>query len=354
MRFSAKTKGWFFLALGVALLVAVTAMALPVFGEFQAMKRLRYEPGAHKGAAYCGECHEEIYRQWSANSRHAMANTGEEFLDFRDKFTASFIFDSMMGEAMCYGCHGPKSANQGVNCETCHGPAIAKATPEETFEASHQNKFSPRLAALKNEDFCAKCHELLNPFVGDLLLGLYSDWRASPAARKGLTCQGCHMKPDGDGVPYHGFDTAILNVGIYQGDLDLEDIRLDFPRLSMTVVNRVQGHSIPAAGPSKALVLGVDLLDRDAKVVHSITERFAKVFTLTPLIGIMPWKPVENTQLQSGESRELIYTLPDSLKDRLDRAVMTMRFYEISDEHQGDLSKAHWISEPILEKTVRF
>ena len=74
----------------------------------------------------------------------------------------------------------------------------------------------------------------------------------------------------------------------------------------------------------------------------------------TPVIGIMPWKQVENTQLQSGESREWTYTLPDNLKDRLERAVMTLRFYEISDEHQGDLSKAHWISEPFLEKTVRF
>lgn len=347
-------RGLFF-DLGVGLtLIGATVLAWPMVSDIQDMKQPRYEPGTHLGAAYCGECHVEIYQQWSTNSRHALATRSEGFLNFRDKFTASFMYDSMMGEGMCYACHGPKSVDEGVNCETCHGPAIAQETPDETFKVSHANTYTPAMAEMRSKSFCAKCHELQNPMSGASLLSVYSDWQKSPAAQKGITCQGCHMKPDKSGDAYHGFDTVLRKVSSYEGDVDVESVGLDFPSLTMTIINRVQGHAIPASGPSKALGLRVDLIDKNGTIIHSVTERFAKVFSLTPVIGIMPWKPVENTQLQSGESRKLTYVLPDTLKGRLDRVALTLRFYEISDEFQGDLTKAHWISMPIFEKTVPF
>jgi hypothetical protein len=38
------------------------------------------------------------------------------------------------------------------------------------------------------------------------------------------------------------------------------------------------------------------------------------------------------------------------LEGHIIRAVLTLRFYEVSDEHQGVIEKAHWISLPILEQ----
>ncbi len=68
----------------------------------------------------------------------------------------------------------------------------------------------------------------------------------------------------------------------------------------------------------------------------------------------MPHKLTENTQLQSGEVRALSFTLPTALKDQVSTAVLTLRFYDVADDHQGDISQAHWISEPILEQGISF
>ena len=71
-----------------------------------------------------------------------------------------------------------------------------------------------------------------------------------------------------------------------------------------------------------------------------------------PVVGLMPFTLIENTQLQSSEARPLSYDLPLVIKNQFDRAVLTLRFYDVSDEHQGDITKAHWISDPILVEEV--
>ncbi len=69
-------------------------------------------------------------------------------------------------------------------------------------------------------------------------------------------------------------------------------------------------------------------------------------------MGLLPDKLVENTVLQSGEVRRLSFTLPSSLEGQISKAALTLRFYDVSDEHQGNLDKAYWISEAILEEEV--
>ena len=77
-------------------------------------------------------------------------------------------------------------------------------------------------------------------------------------------------------------------------------------------------------------------------------------FNLLPLVGIHPFMLQDNTQLQSGEVRQLSFTLPSSLEGLIDRAALTLKFYDVSDEYTGDLSKAHWVSEPFITEEVRF
>ncbi len=85
------------------------------------MKKAKYEIGEHKGAKYCAECHEKIYNQWLKFSRHAIAVKGNTFNEGKKKIKNDFISNLMMGEKFCYTCHGNKSMDEGVNCETCHG-----------------------------------------------------------------------------------------------------------------------------------------------------------------------------------------------------------------------------------------
>ena len=102
----------------------------PMYKEMQVMKMPKYEIGKHKGAKFCSQCHQDIYEQWSKNSRHATAH-GESFHDFRKKVVNNFMINTMMGEEMCYACHGSKEINEGVNCETCHG--IVNASDDKFF-----------------------------------------------------------------------------------------------------------------------------------------------------------------------------------------------------------------------------
>jgi hypothetical protein len=338
---------------GVILVVAALVFmpkVWSVFADMQAGKVPRYEVGEQRGAEFCGGCHQEIYAAWSQNSRHAIATTSVSFLDFKRKFTDNFAMNSMMGEQMCYACHGIKEVDDGVNCETCHGTVSDDVPLMET----HATKFKPGRAELREPGFCATCHTMQSPLTGDRIMPLYDEWEGSEAASQGITCQGCHMEPRGSQLRYHGFDSIARNVDIYRDDLVLTDVRLDFPEFTLAIENRVMGHAVPPSGPSRVMVLEISFLDADGAQVHTAAETFAKRFDLMPVIGLMPHKLTENTQLQSGEVRALSFTLPTALKDQVSTAVLTLRFYDVADDHQGDISQAHWISEPILEQGISF
>ncbi len=320
------------------------------YEDLQTLKQPRYEAGEHQGAKSCANCHQEIYAQWLNNSRHAVATTARSFLEFKEQFTSNLMFNTMMGESMCYACHGSKEVNEGVNCETCHGPAL----PDIPIMETHLNKFSPGLVKMKESGFCAKCHVMKNPMSGEYMMALYSEWENSEAATKGITCQGCHMKQRGGEHRYHGFDTAVRKEGIYDGDLSVGNVTLDFPQLNMTIENKVTGHSIPAGGPTRTLALEISCKDARGDEIYKIIRTFAKKFRLMPVVGLMPYKLIENTQLQSGERRLLEFTLPSRLNGRISSVELVLRMYEVSDEYQGDIEKAHWVSQPIVEEEISF
>jgi hypothetical protein len=120
------------------------------------------------------------------------------------------------------------------------------------------------------------------------------------------------------------------------------------------IENRVTGHAVPAAGPSRFLVLEISFLDKNGVKIHTAVEKFGKIFKMMPITGVFPNKLLKNTQLQSGESRKLEYTMQSSLKGKISSAVLTLKFYDMADEHQGDLSMAHWTSDTVLTQKVSF
>lgn len=256
--------------------------------------------------------------------------------------------DSIMGVSMCYACHGQRETKEGVNCETCHGPAIEG----DSIEQTHSKKYRPGMAAMKKADFCAKCHEMKNPMSGSGIMTVHSEWLDSRAAKDGVTCQDCHMKQGVNGIRYHGFDTATRNVRIYQDDLAVSAVKLEFPRISLFLENRVSGHAVPASCGTRILAIQISLRDADGRELHNITSVFTKKTEL--MGGIMPFRVLENTQLQSGEKRLLAFGLPSSLRGRIREAVITLRFYEVPDEYHGDLKMANWTSEAFLEQEIIF
>jgi hypothetical protein len=334
----------------MCILIGILCSAQATFAKgMKEMNEPRFEVGQYAGAESCRDCHGEIYRQWSDNSSHAVATSRETFHAFKEIVNENPLLSRSMDESMCYACHGPKEANEGVSCETCHGPVIAGVSIQET----HERKYKPQRARMKVADFCAPCHTQ-KTMAGDEIFTVFSEWERSEAARNGLTCQECHMKQHDGSESYHGFDALVrINGGLYRDDLVLKNIKYDFPHLSVWIENSVTGHAVPAAGPSRFLVLEISLKDEEGVEIHTIVEKFGKVFKMMPIVGTFPNKLIENNQLRSGETRPLMYKLPAELKDRVGSAAFTLRFYDMADEHQGDLTKAHWISDYVLSKETR-
>jgi hypothetical protein len=307
------------------------------------MNEPRYELGEHKGAEFCGTCHAQVYAEWQTNSRHAISTTAESVRDVMRELGEHTILNFILrGEDMCYACHGPEVPNEGVNCETCHGPAL----PDTPIMVTHEEKFRPGRAGMQSEEFCANCHEIpgfVTPF---------SDWQSSVAAQAGVTCQACHMKADEGGKVYHGFDSFVIDETIYDGDVSLDDIRFDFPTLTLTITNHITGHSIPAGGPTRILALELSFRDAGGIELHTDTTTFAKHHSLVPVLGFWPAKIIGDTQLKSGESRRLSFAVPPDLRGRLGSVHLILRFYEVADEHEGNLEKAYYVSRPIIVQEI--
>jgi hypothetical protein len=100
----------------------------------------------------------------------------------------------------------PALSREGVVCASCHirghqrfGPPPrpgAQGLRVPRAELPHNG--ATYTAAYERAEFCAACHQFgpggpsLN---GKPLENTYDEWRTSPAARRGLSCQNCHM-PD--------------------------------------------------------------------------------------------------------------------------------------------------------------
>jgi len=101
----------------------------------------------------------------------------------------------------------PKSAAaQGVGCSFCH-QAVGTTAPARnvslliepsgvyraqisTPQAPHPVGYSPFHAT---SEICGSCHNVSHPGNGLPLETTYSEWQASPQAKAGVQCQGCHM-----------------------------------------------------------------------------------------------------------------------------------------------------------------
>jgi nitrate/TMAO reductase-like tetraheme cytochrome c subunit len=219
----------------------------------------------YPSARVCGECHPNQYKQWSVSS-HAYANLSPMFNKFEQRIndisrgTVNYFcvrchasVGTALGEprAIAWWDRSP-AAQEGITCVSCHrvgeaygkvnaarrivpgsihepvfGPfdslgglkAITNARgngilvtadePDKTAEGDkkwirmHQTAIQSEL--IKKSEFCVACHQVA-VYPGIKLETVWEEWRASPAAKEGITCQACHMSKN----PGHddGFETG--------------------------------------------------------------------------------------------------------------------------------------------------
>ena len=197
----------------------------------------------YPAAATCGTCHPKHYKEWSV-SQHAYAQLSPIYLSLNNKINA--LSNGSNGD-FCLRCHNPVGANlgessfesnldrhptsrEGITCIACHrinmtynkvsgrlalveggltdpvfGPEgnsgveqvleqpqkfRVETNPEKPGRKIHNEAkvFDP----IKSSTFCGSCHDV-TLFNGFRLEEAFSEYRVSPAAAKGITCQDCHM-----------------------------------------------------------------------------------------------------------------------------------------------------------------
>ena len=242
--------------------------AKPLTAEQQEQANLShaelFSKNCYPSARECAKCHKKQYEEWSVSS-HAYAFVSPMFHKFEQKITN--LSQGTVGY-FCTRCHSPVAvamgesrdtplwdmaevAREGVTCIACHrvneryaktngerrvvpgdihapvyggigGEGVAaaiadkskykvKTSPNEkgAGQAIHtEGRFFEHLA---KAEFCTSCHQVaVHP--GIKLEVVWEQYRASPACKKGVTCQHCHMGvTPGVASPYE--ITSIAEVG---------------------------------------------------------------------------------------------------------------------------------------------
>ncbi len=202
-----------------------------------------YTESKFPSANSCASCHPKQYKEWAV-SQHAYAQLSPVYLSLNNKINA--LANGSNGD-FCLRCHNPVGANlgetpsesnldrnptsrEGVTCVVCHrinknynkasgrlaliegpltsavfGPQGQKelnrvlskpekyrvvTDPKEKGRQIHAK--SNLFTTISDPVFCGSCHDV-TLFNGFRLEEAFSEYRVSPAAAKGITCQDCHM-----------------------------------------------------------------------------------------------------------------------------------------------------------------
>jgi nitrate/TMAO reductase-like tetraheme cytochrome c subunit len=206
----------------------------------------------YPSAKVCGECHPHQYEEWSISS-HAYADVSPMFNKFEQRIND---ISRGTVNYFCVRCHAsvgtalgePRAiawwdrsgaAQEGITCVTCHrvGEAYGKTNAARRITPGpiHEPVFGPfdslgglkaitnarnngilvtmdepdrpaegdkkwirmhqtaiQSDLIKKSEFCVACHQVaVHP--GIKLETVWEEYRASPAAKEGITCQDCHM-----------------------------------------------------------------------------------------------------------------------------------------------------------------
>ena len=273
----------------------------------------------------CGACHPVQHAEWSS-SFHAGA--------YSPGFSGQLFEGSLSRPGklrFCQTCHAPlaeqqpvlasgepepdfdpKLRAQGIVCASCHVrahqhigptrrpelPAKAKALPHGGFVES---------TAFEEARFCATCHQFFDEVgpSGKPVQNTFVEWRESPQASQGRTCQSCHM-PD-RAHSWRGIhDPEMVRSGV---DVELVSADLSGDRLEAVLVltNRDVGHAFPTYVTPRVFLAVWQSDASDAELAGTRVE-----LTIGREIDYSTRPPGDrfDTRVMPGASVELDYSNP--------------------------------------------
>lgn len=289
----------------------------------------------------CGACHADQFADWRT-SLHAKA--------FSPGLVGQLLAYSAEEAGECMNCHAPlaeqKSAfaaalgkgaghraeDQGLaasgnSCAGCHlrghrrfGPPQRGTGAVGPGDASAPHGGAMRTADFERAEFCAACHQFPpdQAVNGKPLQNTVEEWRASPQAARGETCQSCHMP--GRRHLWRGIhDPEMVSAGVtprFSADRDAA---------RFSVVNSGVGHAFPTYVTPKVLLRGVMLDEADRPISGSQAE---------VVIGRRVeqvdgnWVERSDTRLLPGASIELVLPWKGAQGARLWLEVAPDDFYD--------------------------
>jgi hypothetical protein len=274
--------------------------------------------GTSPGA--CGNCHPMIISQWISNA-HGTAVSNPRFYSLYNGTDVTGVvqgdgyLDDFPGTAgTCTNCHAPglgadgyltinmndarDEVTAGIHCDYCHkiggvyldpwtGSVYANVPgtlsqrvlrpPEgdNIFFGPYDDVHDPDtyLPLISESQFCAPCHQF--SFWGTPIYESYEEWLASPYADLGVTCQDCHMPPNGDtyfalpevGGLEHRPETipSHQQLGATSVELLQDTVVLDLAAeerngtvaVTVVITNTGAGHHVPTDYPGRHMILTV-------------------------------------------------------------------------------------------------
>lgn len=254
LRFSTG-RSWTLPLLGLMATGAFFSISLVAQDEAEQLHLDLFKEQRFPSATTCKTCHPEHYREWSV-SAHAYAQMSPVFNAMHGKILK--LTNGTNGD-FCIRCHTPVGMNleepefisnlerhptsrEGVTCIACHrldqeygkisgrlaivegdifdpvfGPSgnseLRRVIDSGEYGTNTDREKSGRaihadamvLDQIDKSGMCGTCHDV-NLVNGFRLEEAFSEYKASPAARKGISCQDCHMGTE-PGIP-SGYATA--------------------------------------------------------------------------------------------------------------------------------------------------
>lgn len=250
-------------------------------------------------SAYCGGCHQDIYKKWK-NSLHAKAALDDPIFDAA--YMEAMKFSGGQAKTLCLKCHAPTVlvtkdydamlaiTKEGIPCDFCHTVKSVSPGKENPFVFSDgKTKFGPYKGAQspvhetmysplhEKGEFCGSCHQLNKN--GIEILSTYTEWKNGPYAKKGVHCQSCHMPRSAGKVvdPSIKKSKFIMNLHDVQGGHSVEQLKKAVSvkltsitrvgnevQVVVTLKNRGSGHKVPTGMPTRELVLQLTAVTGEA------------------------------------------------------------------------------------------
>jgi hypothetical protein len=299
----------------------------------------------------CGRCHPEQFTQWRT-SRHAQT--------FSPGVVGQLLDYDAADSAECMQCHAPldeqraafeaarargvahSTSEQGLaafgnSCAGCHLRANARFGPPQRGTGAIGPSMPPaphggvfRTPLFESSEFCSTCHQFPATLAvaGKPLENTYEEWKVSPQAAQGISCQTCHM-PDRQHLWRGIHDPAMVESGL------TPHTTTDADKARFEITNTGVAHAFPTYAAPTVIMYAIAL---DTGGTARLETLRSHVIARHVRYDGERWHELADTRLLPGQSAAIELPWNGNERVRVWLEVIPDDFYE-SEVYPGLLAR---------------